>query len=160
MSNPKDSSPVRTLVREVTAQVAEKIEHLKVLFRQETALGFEIGDSIVELVDQCGCKQSFLAEKLGRSEATISDYATIARLIPPAVRRLDVPFTLYMVVVRAARRVSTRTENATGKPYPIDVVAAVDDIVARKLTMVSDMIRYLRNKARESSGCEYRCIPG
>lgn len=130
-------------------RVKQRIAEVRRLFNEEREKQFEIADAILGLVEDCGCKLSFLAEHLDRSESTLSSYIQTAREYGKDTRQPGVAFFRHQQVAVAARRVEQRVKRTTGKEFRFDRRAALTLVVEHKAKKNEKIVTILRNEARK-----------
>lgn len=144
----KKSSTDQMSIDTLKPAVKAKVSRLKKILTEETSNQFQAGDLIIDLQDNCGCKLSWLSAQVGRSEATLSQYASTARAFPPEKRRMDLSFSQHLLTKTAAKRVEQRVKRSTGQDYGIDLSAALQTVSDNNLKTPNKIIVHLRNEAR------------
>jgi hypothetical protein len=94
------------------------------IMRSQTAVNFELGDLLEELLavwprgqDQAGVLAEFAAQ-LGCSESSLRSYRRVARAWPAQTRRADVPWTVYRELAGLPDRFALISPERSGGPGP------------------------------------------
>jgi DNA modification methylase len=113
---------------------------LQKLFERDSATQWEIGDTLIELVDSHGMTFKAVASRFGRARNTLSDHYHTAKAFPPGTRNLTLPWNHYAIAQRMA------------KEFDLTPKEALREIIRSGLTQKKAISAHFAEKQRQKNG--------
>jgi len=124
--------------------IADLKKEIAGLLKAETNSQFKIGDKLLKLRSEGGCKWPELGKELGRNHTTLCTYAKVAEAFPPDARDYALGFSFYAAVYSSAKITARQLkEKGLDEEADADYVGALKQCLEAEVTTSRQATKFL-----------------